>query len=234
MTRNVVKITAGLVGIVALIVAGIAGYIWFSGGTAQASAPIQAPDLSTGTGTLFRINSADSEVRFIIHEMLLGEPKTVVGTTDQVAGEMRIDFQNPQASQLGAIRINVRTLATDNEFRNKALRGQILQSTQPEYEFATFTPVQLISLPEKVMPGQLVKFQIAGTLNVHGVTRDVTFDAELTLVDLTHVTGTAVATVHYKDFGISIPEAPGVAGIGEEVRLEIAFTAIEDSAVASK
>jgi polyisoprenoid-binding protein YceI len=187
------------VGVIAGFIALLgAAFVWFSGGTAQASVAVTAPALQA---------------------MLIGQPKTVVGKTNQVAGEMIVDFQNPAKSQLGAIRINVRTLTTDNEFRNRALRGQILQSTKPEFEFATFVPTELKGLPAAFAIGQSYSFQIVGKLTLRDVTRDVTFDATVKPISSEQLTGTA-----------SIPEAPGVADIAENVRLEIDFTAIPASA----
>jgi polyisoprenoid-binding protein YceI len=220
------------VGVIAGFIALLgAAFVWFSGGTAQASVAVTAPALqATGTGKLFHIVAEKSEVRFLIDEMLIGQPKTVVGKTNQVAGEMIVDFQNPAKSQLGAIRINVRTLTTDNEFRNRALRGQILQSTKPEFEFATFVPTELKGLPAAFAIGQSYSFQIVGKLTLRDVTRDVTFDATVKPISSEQLTGTAKTSVNYKDFRLSIPEAPGVADIAENVRLEIDFTAIPASA----
>ncbi len=217
--------------VIALIAAG-AAYIWFSGGNGEASATITAPSLELQPGDtrgLFRIDADGSEARFIIDEILLGEPKTVVGTTNEVAGEILIDLENPANSVLGVIRINVRTLETDNEFRNRALRGQILQADRPEYEFATFTPIMLNTLPQTVTVGEPFDFQIVGSLNLHGVSRDVTFDATVTPVSDSQITGTARTVVQYRDFGMSIPEAAGVAGISDDVRLEIDFNAQANS-----
>lgn len=203
-----------------------AAFIWFSGGTAQASVALTAPALKpNGTGTLFHIVPEKSEARFLIDEVLIGQPKTVVGSTDQIAGDLIMDFQNPEKSQLGIIRINVRTLATDNEFRNRALRGQILQSTKPEFEFATFVPTALKGLPKTLTIGQTVTFQIVGKLTVRDVSHDATFEATVTPNSKDQITGTAKATISYKDFRLAIPDAPGVANVSESVRLEIDFTA---------
>jgi polyisoprenoid-binding protein YceI len=226
--RTLVR-SAALIGVlIAVLAVAAVVYIWFSGGNGQASVAITAPSLELQPGdtrSLFSITPALSEARFIIDELLIGQPTTVVGVTHDVAGEMLIDLENPSNSVLGAIRVNVRTLQTDNEFRNRALRGQILQSDRPEYEFATFTPVTLVRLPEAVTVGESFSFQIVGSLNLHGVSQDVTFDAVVTPISPTQVEGTASATVLYRDFNISIPEAPGVADISDDVRLEIDFTA---------
>lgn len=206
-----------------------AAYIWFSGGSGQASRAISAPSLALepdDTRTLFRIAPDESEVRFVIEETLLGNPKTVVGATDEVTGDLLIDFDNPANSTVGIIRVNVRTLETDNEFRTRALRGQILQADRPEFEFAEFTPTALVGLPDSLSIGEPLTFQIVGDLTIHGVTREVTFDAVVTPVSQTRLEGTAQATVLYQEFGMSIPEAPGVANVSDEVRLEIDFEAL--------
>lgn len=175
------------------------------------------------TRTLFEIASPDAEARFITTEELLGQPKTVIGSTHDIAGEMLVDFNNLAATQLGIIRINVRTLETDNEFRTRALRGQILQAEQPEFEFAEFAPTSLLDLPTQVSFGTAFDFQIVGNLTVHGATKAVTFSATVTPIAKDRIEGTARATVLYKDFGISIPSAPGVANVSDSVQLEIDF-----------
>lgn len=214
--------------IVVLLLIGAVAYIWFSGGSGEASGETTAPALVLQPGdtrTMLHIVPAQSEVRFSIDEILLENPKTVVGTTHDVAGDVLINLETPKNSQMGTIRINVRTLETDNEFRNRALRGQILQAEQPEFEYAEFAPTQLIGLPDKVVIGERFEFQIKGNLTVHGVTHEVTFDATITPMSGAEITGTAQTTVLYRDFGMTIPEAPGVANVSDEVKLEIDFVA---------
>jgi polyisoprenoid-binding protein YceI len=212
---------------VVLVVVGSMAYVWFSGGTAQASAAITAPELKvSGTGQLFQIVTENSEVRFITHETLLGQPKTVVGKTNQVAGKIVVDFDHPANSQIGEIRINARTLATDNEIRNRAIRSQILLSSQPEHEFVNFVPAKLVGLPEQIKIGQEFSFQIVGKLTVRGVSHEVTFDAKVTPASKDKLTGSATTTVHIQDFNITIPEAPGVADVSQDVNLEFDFVAM--------
>jgi len=218
--------------IVSLIVIGFmlagAAYVWFSGGNGQASAAVTAPSLVLEPGdtrSLYSIAPHQAEARFIIQETLVGNPKTVIGSTHEVAGEMLIDLDNPQNSVLGVIRVNVRTLETDNEFRNRALRGQILQADRPEFEFAEFTPTSLSGLPESVTVGEAFTFQIMGSLRVHGVSRDVTFDATVTPVSHTRIEGTVRTSIMYRDFGMNIPAAAGVANVSDDVRIEIDFAA---------
>ena len=195
-------------------------------GTGEASETISAPELeSTGEATVYRIVPEESEVRFRIDEVLRGADYTAVGITNEVAGDIAIDLTNPANSELGLVRINVRTLETDAGNRNQALRSFILKSAQDEYEFAEFQPTELVGLPETVSVGEPFSFQIVGDLTVTGVTNPVTFDAMVTLDADNRLSGQAVTTVLYPDFNLTIPSAPFVASVDEDVQLEIDFVA---------
>jgi len=227
-TSKLVKPVLVILLIAVLILVGGVVYIWFSGGSGQPSGRTAAPALAPqpdDTRALLHITADESEVRFMIDEILLGNPKTVIGSTNEVAGELLVDFQDPASSQIGTIRVNVRTLRTDNEFRNRALRGQILQADQAAFEFAEFAPTALLALPDRITMGESFVFQIRGNLTIHGITREVTFDATLTPLSETRIEGSAQTTVRHQDFGMTIPEAPGVANVSDEVRLEIDFVA---------
>ena len=188
-----------------------------SGGVAQA--------VAGGERLLYRISPEESEVRFTLSEVLRGVPTTVIGRTNQVAGDIIVDFGAPARSELGVIRINARTLQTDNEFRNRALRSDILQSARDEFEFAQFAPTALVGLPEAVAIGDTVSFQIVGDLTVRDITNQVTFQATVTLAARDRIEGTASTTVTRAAYNLIIPNVPGVAGVSEDVLLAIDFVA---------
>ena len=81
----------------------------------------------------YRIDTAESEVRFLIDEVLYGAPFTAIARTNEVAGDIVIDFDTPSSSQLGTVRVNVRTLETTDARRNEAIRSRILESAQDQY-----------------------------------------------------------------------------------------------------
>jgi polyisoprenoid-binding protein YceI len=171
----------------------------------------------------FEIVPDESEARFYIEEVLRGAPKTVVGTTDQVAGQFAVNPNDLSAAQVGIIQVNARTLATDNDFRNRAIKNQILLTD--DYEFVTFTPKQVIGLPGTGAVGETYTFQIGGDLTVTDVTRQVTFDIVATATSETRIEGTAVTAFLYTDFELFIPDAPAVDTVDDEVRLELEFVA---------
>lgn len=176
---------------------------------------------------LFRITEDESEARFYIDETLLGNEVTVVGTTRRVAGDIIVNFSNPIASNVGEIAINVRTLRTDNEFRDQSIRGQILNTSDEGNEFVIFTPMEISNISmETVAVGDTVTFIIAGNLLISGVSNPVTFDTSVTVIDEDRIEGTASTEINYQDYGITINPPPNVGNIGEVVTLELDFVAL--------
>jgi polyisoprenoid-binding protein YceI len=194
--------------------------------TAEATAAPTDAASEPAAPAVYSINSGDSSVSFELDEDLRGQRVTVVGTTPDVAGQIAVNFAQPSASQVGEIRFNLRTLATDNDFRNRAIRGEILQSAQDEFEFGSFTPTAVSGLPDApIEAGQPVTFQITGDLTLKGISNPVTFDVTLTEVGDERLVGQATATVNRNDWGLTIPSVPGVANVEEEVVLTINLVA---------
>jgi len=211
--------------VVVAIVASI--YIFGAGGkTGASSGTVTVPTLvPTDGATLFTIDSSSSKATFTIDEVLFGNPNTVVGETDKVAGQILVNAQDPSKSQVGEIKIDVSTLVTDNDLRNRTLQGRILETDTAANQYATFVAKSITGLPESVAVGQQVSFKITGDLTIHQVTKSVTFDATVTAVSDKQITGTASTTVKYSDFDISVPDVPSVTGLGDTVKLALDFTA---------
>lgn len=172
---------------------------------------------------LFNIVQAESEVRFTLDEELRGSPKTVVGTTNQVAGQISVDLNNPANSQLGVIQVNARTFLTDSSNRNRMINNEILDTAT--YELITFTPTALTGLPATIAVGDTVNFQITGELTIRDITQTVTFDATVTVISTDRLEGLASTTVTRDAYGLTIPSVPGVANVTNEVLLELQFVA---------
>jgi polyisoprenoid-binding protein YceI len=140
-----------------------------------------------------------------------------------VAGQLAVDVQDLSETQVGVIQVNARTLTTDNDRRNGAIRNFILNTDQ--YEFITFTPTSITGLSGAAQPGQSFTFQMMGDLTLRDVTRSVTLNVTAQGVSATQITGTATATVNRGDFNLTIPSVRNVANVGEEVTLQIDFVA---------
>jgi len=178
---------------------------------------------TTMRAQLFRISTSESVARFAVDETI--PAGTAVGTTNQIAGDIIIDFANPANSQLGVIRINLRTLRTDDPDRDSSIRCCVLLTAQDAYEFTEFVPTSVTGLPIQVTLGQTVDLQVTGNLSLRGVTRPVTFSVRLTLGSLEEIRGEAVALVNRSDFGILNDDMLAYHGVAEQVRLEFDFVA---------
>ena len=215
-----------LVPIVMVLVGGCWMYQSMFGPTEQASGPTTAAPLANAPAGLrkFQVSAAKSKASFIISEVLMGSPKQVIGTTSDMAGEVGLNLADLSSMRIGEIRVNARTLKTDDDRRNGMLGNQILSTRQ--FEFLTFTPTQIIGLSGAGAPGANFDFMITGDLSVRGVAKPVTFTAKLGITSASEVKVTAKAAVRHADFGISIPRVPSVASVGDDVRIEIEGVAV--------
>jgi polyisoprenoid-binding protein YceI len=164
-----------------------------------------------------------TEARFVIGEILRGQDNTVVGSTDQVQGEIRIDPNRPDQSTLGTFQIDAGSFTTDSGMRDRAIANFILQSG--DYETITFEAISISGIPEDANLEQTLNLQIQGNLTIREVTRQITFEATVTPVSKTRLEGSASATILREDFELGIPSVPSVASVDDEVTLEIDLVA---------
>lgn len=194
--------------------------------TPQTEAEEAEPEDATGA-TAYVISAEESEARFELDEVLRGEPAHVVGTTSEVAGQIRFDPTDLTGAELSEIVVNARTLQTDSSNRDRAIRGPVvLNSASDEFELITFSPTALDGLPEEAEVGDVLEFTIDGDLSIKGTTLPVTFDAEVTWVEEGRIEGTVSTTVDRTDFGIDIPSVASVADVTEEVLIALDFAAV--------
>lgn len=184
------------------------------------------PSATPAPRLLYRIAAGgESEARFTLDEDLRGQRVTVVGSTDQIAGDIVIDYGAPEFSEIGVIRINARTLATDNSIRDRVTRSDILLSARDEYEYIEFAPGEINGLPSAVAPGQSYALEITGQLTVIGNSLPVTFSGQVTLESEERLRGEFSALVRYADWGITVPFSPSASNLDEETLLELDFVA---------
>ena len=201
---------------------------------AEPAAPVEEPAVETAPPSeptpaaeakepiIFEIQQEGSQARYVIDEVLRGVPTTVVGSTNQVAGQIAVDPAN-RIAQVGTILINARTFVTDESRRDNAVQNRILLTDQ--YEYITFAPTAIAGLPDSASVGESYTLQVTGDLTIRDVTRPVTFDVTVTALSESQLEGSARATIRYADWGISIPQVPFVASVSDEVQLELDFVA---------
>ena len=178
--------------------------------------------------TTFVIEAAQSEVRFILTELLMGNPTTVIGSGNGIEGRVTINFDDYSQTTISPIVIDASLLATDNNMRNGQIRRAILQTNNPDYQYITFTPTAVQGLPESATVGEPFDMTVTGDLAIRTTTQPLTFAVTVTPVSETEIHGSASATLLRADFDLQIPSVPSVADVSEEVQLEFDFVALAE------
>ena len=93
----------------------------------------------------------------------------LVGRFNDFKGEFTYDEKNLAASQVNVV-INTKSIDSNHAERDKHLRGNDFLEVD-EFPKAIFQST-------KVIPGTDGKFQIVGDLTLHGVTKEITIEAE--------------------------------------------------------
>lgn len=187
--------------------------------------PMEEPteEIVSADPIVYAIVQDRSQVTFELDEDLRGERITVVGTTNQVAGQLAFAPSDLSTAQIGIITINARTLMTDNDFRNRAIQNRILFTD--DFEFIQFEPTSIDGLPESVAVGESADFTITGNLTIRDITMEETFDATVTFASENEINGVAITIISRENYGLQIPEVPSVANVTDEVQLTVDFVA---------
>jgi len=205
-------------------------FLWIDGGDGAPTRPVHAipVDPSAPGSGVFDVVSENSLALFIIEEVLRGDANTVVGRTDQIDGSLAIEFQTGQVD-IGPVEINLRSIRTDDELRDRTIRSRILNSNRDEYEFATFHPTEVTGTPDGVAAGDTLSLAITGDLRIRGVIREVTFAMDLNVHTYDQIQGIAYTEISRADFGIVVPYVGGnsiVSQVNDTVELRMEFVAL--------
>jgi polyisoprenoid-binding protein YceI len=254
--RTAIRLVGGVLAAVAVAFIVLSAYIYVTGGSGEASRAVQArrvePDRQVGAESapesspdggleesqpeptgyiIYEAVAGRSEARFLIDEVLRGEPKTVVGRTDQVDGSIAVQFE-PARVEIGEFEINLRTIATDDEMRDRTIRGMILETNRDEFEFSTFVPTAVSGVPDTLSPGSSMDLTVTGDLTVRNVTRSVDFEMMLQIRSKEQLEGFATTRFTWEEFEITIPYVGGdsiVNAVDDWVVIEMKFVALADA-----
>jgi polyisoprenoid-binding protein YceI len=174
---------------------------------AASSAPLDAAALS-GTWAV----AGGSFAGYRVDEVLSGEDITVTGRTEEVDGTVTLDGGTITDAE---IVVDMASVATDEPPRDEYFRTEALQTDT--YPTATFTLTEPAEVPDGATAVDLV-----GDLTVHGVTQQVTLDAEVAAAagaDTVQVVGSVPIT--FADFGV---EAPSLGFVTVEEQGAVEFS----------
>lgn len=235
-----------VVSAIAVLVLGAAAW-FYSQGDSEPTTDVTAPPITTVTTSTITSGSAsttspldvettapvaesvtfeltdEAAATFTLTEELRGQPTTVVGTSDIVVGQIEFDLADLAEARIGTILINARAFATDSSFRDRAVRGPILDTDA--FEFIEFAPTSIEGLSGPAQVDEELSFVVIGDLTIRDVTNEVSFDVTATLVDNSTLVGAATTLISREAFGLAIPSVATVANVSDEVMLELSFAA---------
>jgi polyisoprenoid-binding protein YceI len=212
--------------VIVVVIVLLAGYFYFTRPIEAPTSPIGevSAKMPAGTpgqeGTMYRIGTG-SEARFSIYELLNGKDKTVVGTTTDIGGDIKIVNG---ALEVGTITINARTWKTDSERRDGAIGRFILKSETAGNELITFVPTGTTTVSGAVGEGEEFSFSVSGDLTISGITKPATFSGKVTLSQGTLV-GTVEAKLSRAAYNLVIPNLDFIANIPDEFTVGATITA---------
>jgi polyisoprenoid-binding protein YceI len=172
-------------GVAVLVVLGVAGpfiYIHLIEGPAPAklSLPTSGTNTTTSTSSGTSTASGDvngtyyvgsgSEAGYRVAEVLVGQHATAVGRTSKIWGSITI--ANDEVTS-GSFTVDMASVVSDQSQRNAQFDGRIMDVVK--YPTATLTLTAPIDLGTVPLVGTKAIYHASGTLDMHGVSRDVSF-----------------------------------------------------------
>ena len=188
-------------------------------GIARPSQEVQGEQIT------YQIDPSDSVISYGVHEVFAGKDfNYAIGFTNVISGRIHLDTQDPSASEVEPITVDISQLQSDNYLRDDRIRNEFLESAK--FPQAVFTPAQLIGLPGEYDPGETLKFEILGDLEVRDIQVPTTFTVTARLENGLLV-GSATSQVRMSDFDFQPPAiGAGLIKASDPVDLKFDFVAI--------
>lgn len=175
------------------------------------------PVALTGTWRL----GAGSVAGYRVDEVLNGTEVTVTGRTDQVEGVVSVTELTLNTAEFT---VDVASIKTDSSSRDAYFRDTALRAT--EFPTATFRLTQPVSAPRAPVSSETVEQELVGELTIAGVTRPVTFTAQLRTDGATAQIAGQIPIV-FADFGVTAPNL-GFVSVEPEGFVEFDLVAQRD------
>ncbi|MEO6396894.1 MAG: YceI family protein [Tepidiformaceae bacterium] len=186
--------------------------------TAATAAPAGAASTSSLSGKGYTIIEGQSLAWYLAPEKLASLPTSSVakGTTNDVKGQFNLTADGLDSSKPTAFTVGLKTLKS-NESRRDDRAQTALETTK--FPSATFTAKSLTGMPKEFTATDSV-MQLAGTLDLHGVQKEVVWELKVKK-DGEILSGLGTVKFKYADFGIRKPDIGGFVTVEEEVTLQI-------------
>ena len=151
----------------------------------------------------------------------------IAGKTNNIDGSFTFDMSNPSDSVYGVIRVDLNTLKTSIETRDKHMRELYLETDT--YQYAYFEIISIQNLPQEIHPDTVYEFTGKGYFYLHGVKREL--EPKLTLEypsdgNDKQINVTAKFEVLLEDYNIERPKLV-LLKVAKQINLHIKFSAFQ-------
>lgn len=179
------------------------------------------PDAST-IATTYTIANGSSNAQYEAEEQLAGKgANTAIGKTNAFIGSFYFD-KSGKPIACSRWYVDLRTLKSDEARRDNFLYSNTLETET--YPLATFTLTSVDGLTAPLADGKETSLTLVGELNLHGVTKLVSWSAKVTLKG-DEIIGTADTSFDMPDFNIQPPRVGPVLSLDEHVKLHVDIVA---------
>ena len=183
---------------------------------------------SLSFATTWEIDTAHAAANFSVKHLTIS---TVNGTLGDVTGKVEVDDKDVTKSKIEAS-IDVKGINTKQSKRDDHLRS-------PDFFDVEKFPA-VIFKSTKIEKGEGTKLKVTGDLTIHGVTKPVVLDGELTAEVANPFTNaktrgfSGTTTLNRKDYGLTWNKALEAGGllVGEDVKVAIEAELVKKEAAA--
>ena len=224
-SRNLYPLLAGILVLLAL---GCGATASTPVPTRLAPTPTSLPTALTGennpSGMVTVEIRNETVARYLVREQLarLDFPNDAVGETSDVVGLIIFNSDGEINSDASKITVNLRTLKSDKDRRDRFLRTRSLESDA--FPTAEFVVKELPGLEWPLPKEGEASFQIVGDMTVHGFTRPITWEATAQFSE-DSFSGVAKTSFTFDEFDIDVPKVRIVLSVEETMRFELDFLA---------
>jgi polyisoprenoid-binding protein YceI len=172
---------------------------------------------STGINGNWTVDSTQkSFLGYRVKEQLVNiGANTAVGRTSKVTGKAVIAGDGLTSATVTG---DLTALASDNNLRDGQLRDQAIETRK--FPNSTFTLTSKVDLPAALATGTAVDLTLSGTLELHGVKKDVQVPVQAQLVNgLIVVVGSI--DLKFSDYNVSSPRGASVLSIEDHGVMEL-------------
>ena len=176
----------------------------------QAAASPVILEVGPGTRASYRVQEQLAGISF---------PSDAVGTTEACSGKIVLLPDGSVDSSQSKLRIDLRTLTTDQERRDAYVRNRTLETEK--FPFVEFVPKRFTGLNMPLPKTGVAEFQMIGDLTIKGVTKEVTWKGYVTFTNA--IAGRAITDITFDTFGLVKPKLAGVLSVADKIQLELNF-----------